>query len=125
MMTNSSLHPIFTSLHPFVTACSASCTRLLRKLRSIKAALQSEFRYKTSESNHMVQLALNEAEALAYETGFPALIFPTLAREKLEAVAAWDGQQRSVRRVSSERIFFPRPVGLLRGRGRTPSLFSQ
>ena len=45
----------------------------------------------------MVQLALNEAEALAHQTGFPFLVFPALAREKVEAVAAWNRHQWMVR----------------------------
>jgi hypothetical protein len=41
--------------------------------------------------------ALDEAEAIAWQTDFPQLIFPTLAREKVEAAALWHRQQRGVR----------------------------
>jgi len=47
----------------------------------------------------MLHLALNEAEALAGETGFPLLVFPELAREKAESVAAWGRRQQAVRQT--------------------------
>ena len=36
----------------------------------------------TRDNNSILHLALNEAEALAWQNGFPELIFPTLALEK-------------------------------------------
>jgi hypothetical protein len=32
---------------------------------------------------------LNEAEALAWETEYPQLVFPALAEEKIEAISSW------------------------------------
>jgi hypothetical protein len=45
---------------------------------------------------HLAYLALKEAEALAWETGFPALFFPELAEEKLNQLRHWESRQRSV-----------------------------
>jgi hypothetical protein len=45
----------------------------------------------------MLQLALNEAEGLARQTDFPLLVFPTLAREKAEAISAWKVRQQRMR----------------------------
>jgi hypothetical protein len=36
-------------------------------------------------------VALNEAEALAWETEYPQLVFPTLAEEKIAAISSWYG----------------------------------
>jgi hypothetical protein len=47
---------------------------------------------------HLLRLAVNEAEALAWQTDYPHLIFPTLAVEKVQAVTAWDAQQQALRR---------------------------
>jgi len=47
---------------------------------------------------HLLELALNEAEALAAQTGYPHLVFPVLAAEKVRSVAAWDARQQRVRR---------------------------
>ena len=46
----------------------------------------------------MLRLALNEAEALAWQTPFPHLFFPDLAAEKVRAVAEWSRRQRTVQR---------------------------
>jgi len=45
----------------------------------------------------MVRFALNEAEALAWQTPYPYLLFPVLAREKAESARQWVERQRRVR----------------------------
>jgi hypothetical protein len=47
----------------------------------------------------MLQLALNEAEALAWQSAYPHLVFPALAMEKVQEIADWNRHQRSVRRM--------------------------
>ena len=81
----------------FLNACAASCQEVIVRLQSAKQSLFDEFRPRTHVPDHMLRLALNEAEALAQETGFPALVFPTLAREKAEALAAWNRRQQALR----------------------------
>jgi len=83
---------------PFVQACTASCKKLVAKLQDTKKRILAEFRWKSLNDARMLELALNEAEALAYETDFPLLVFPVLAREKVEAVSAWNRHQQRVRR---------------------------
>ena len=73
-------------------------------MQSIKAALLNEFGHWALGREHLLQLALNEAEALAHETGFPLLTFPTLAREKVQAVAAWQLRQQGIRHTSFGRM---------------------
>jgi len=64
-----------------------------------KNALVSEFRDAMGNHEQLLVQALNEAEAIAWQTDFPQLIFPTLAREKVEAAALWHRQQRRVHAI--------------------------
>ena len=57
------------------------------------------------EHTHLLRLALNEAEALAWSTEVPQLVFPLLAREKAEFALAWHRRQRAVRRAGAEISF--------------------
>lgn len=54
------------------------------------------------EHTHLLRLALNEAEALAWSTEVPQLVFPLLAREKAEFALAWHRRQKAVRRAGAE-----------------------
>ena len=51
----------------------------------------------TRRQPHGLRLALNEAEALAIETGFPDLFALDLADEKLAALDRWHTRQRRIR----------------------------
>ena len=44
----------------------------------------------------LVRLALTEAEALAAQTGYPHLVFPLLAEEKVQQVTRWQERQHAV-----------------------------
>jgi len=85
----------------FINACSVSCQRFLRRMEMTKETILSEFRNVLGARGQMAELALTEAEALAHETGFPLLVYPTLAREKVEAVAAWNRRQEAMLHRSS------------------------
>lgn len=89
---------------PFISTCTASCQKLISKIQITKRALLNEFRQRVNTQDRMLQLALNEAEALACDTGFPILTFPILAREKAEAVAAWISRQQAVRRSALQSL---------------------
>ncbi|HLH53033.1 MAG TPA: hypothetical protein VKY92_05395 [Verrucomicrobiae bacterium] len=88
----------------FLAACAGSCKKMIARLRNYKAELLREFGQSSSHQEHLVHLALNEAEALAHATGFPLLTFPMLAREKAQEIAAWRLQQQAVRRVSFAKL---------------------
>src|SRR5690242_12478123 len=75
-----------------------ACQRLIARLENARAEIVAEFREKLADYQHLVELALNEAEALAWQTDFPELVFPSLAVEKVSAVAAWNRKQQSLRR---------------------------
>jgi len=78
----------------FSNACLKSCQRILARMGRTKDALFAEARDTLKARESMLRLALNEAEALAWQTLYPHLVFPALAAEKVQGVAAWDRRQR-------------------------------
>ena len=74
------------------------CREFLAQAERAKAALFKAFRPQIAPHEHLLWLALNEAEALAWQTDYPHLLFPTLAAEKAETVTAWHAQQAAVQR---------------------------
>jgi hypothetical protein len=87
-----------TTLNQFAENCVAFCQKLLAGINRVRDVIRTEFRETFQANDQLVRLALNEAEALAWQTGYPHLLFPTLAQEKVQAVAAWNDHQRRVRR---------------------------
>ena len=83
------------------SACLVCCRKLLGQIAKVKNAIGNEFREKLASREHLLHLALNEAEALAWQSGVPHLVFLTLAREKAEAVAQWHARQQSLRGTTS------------------------
>jgi hypothetical protein len=65
----------------------ASGQRLIVGIDQAKRDLAYEHKYELPE--RLVRVALNEAEALAWETEYPQLVFAALAEEKIEALSAW------------------------------------
>jgi len=57
---------------------------------------------KSAEARRLIKLALNEAEALAVQTGVPELVLPALAEEKVGALRRWAARQQAVRLRSQE-----------------------
>jgi hypothetical protein len=81
---------------PRLSSALTSCWALLSQIEKTKAAILTEFGGMLQTHEHLLRLALNEAEALAWQSGVPQLVFPTLAREKAQAVAAWHARQQSL-----------------------------
>ena|SRR5215471_5619502 len=75
----------------------ATCRGLATQIESSKNAIFAEFSEANPGQERILHLALNEAEALAWQTEYPHLVFPTLATEKAEALAAWQARARAVR----------------------------
>ena len=69
----------------------------------MKETMLYEYAHLAGEHTRLLRLALNEAEALAAETGFSHLLFPVLATEKANAAIAWHERQSTLRRSSLER----------------------
>jgi hypothetical protein len=82
----------------FGARCLASCRKLLSQIENVKEQVVDEFRDKVQEHQHLLKLAMNEAEALAWQTEYPQLLFADLATEKAHAVADWHARQQFLRR---------------------------
>src|ERR1041385_4351655 len=81
--------------------CLASCRKLIANIQKTKEAILSEFRQSLDAPERLLRLALNEAEAVAWQTGYPQLVFPLLATEKVQNLAASHARQRSVAETAS------------------------
>lgn len=81
--------------------CVQSCKKLLAGIEQTKTRIASEFREALESQEKLFQLALNEAEALAWQTAYPHLVFPALAVEKVQSLAAWHTRQQSLYRRRS------------------------
>jgi predicted secreted hydrolase len=78
--------------------CLESCKKLLAGIEETKSGIAAEFRELVASNQKSFQLALNEAEALAWQTDYPQLFFPALAVEKIRAAAAWQTRQQTLQR---------------------------
>jgi len=65
---------------------------------AVRATIEQEFAPLFQKQPRVFLLALNEAEALAWQTPYPHLIFPVLAQEKIRAIADWHERQTFLRR---------------------------
>jgi hypothetical protein len=74
-----------------------SYKKLLGEIEQAKNKIAAEFREVVALNQKSFQRALNEAEALARQTDYPHLLFPSLAMEKIQTVAAWQTRQQSQR----------------------------
>lgn len=82
----------------FTQFCAASCDKIVVGIRQAKEAILADARARSNASEQMLQLSLNEAEAMAWQTNFPHLIFPTLAMERVQSVTEWQRRQQWLRR---------------------------
>lgn len=96
MKTNTEITPFNgTKLH-LGQACLSSCRKLLAQMKKAKKAILTEFNGTFQAQEHLLRMALNEAEAVAWQTGFPQLVFADLAMEKVQSVAS-QAKQREMR----------------------------
>jgi len=72
------------------------------RIRRHRNAVHRRFPSQNCEQRKLTELVLNEAEALAWQTPFPHLVFPTLADEMAETLAKWRERQNAVRRGEVE-----------------------
>ena len=84
----------------FKQACLKSCDKILARIQEAKMAILAEAQGNSQASEQMLRLAVNEAEAIAWQTNVPHLIFPMLALERVQAVSNWNDRQQVVRRVN-------------------------
>ncbi len=93
-----------TAAASVLETCVDCCRKVIARLGKVREAIFADSRGALRSQEHLVQLALNEAEALAWETSYPHLFFPTLAMEKVQAIARWDARQQSVRRATAAAV---------------------
>lgn len=84
------------------TACGhtvtlGACQKILNAIEQAREQVKARFTSLRETHEHMLQLALNEAEALAWQTTYPHLLFPALAEEKVQAVNVWAERQQTLR----------------------------
>ncbi len=85
----------------FTNRCLQSCKVLLTEIEQAKNMIVNDFHETLDTHGNLFRLALNEAEALAWQTDYPHLFYPTLARERVQAVVEWRRRQQSLRRQNS------------------------
>ena len=78
-------------------ACRSSYQKIFAQLAKAKSSVSAQFRDLAADHERALQLALNEAEALAWQTQYPELVFQDLAEEKARGVVSWVSHQRRVR----------------------------
>lgn len=66
-------------------------------LTLVRTKIEQEFSELQKSSPRVFRLAINEAEAVAWETGLAHLVFPVLAEEKARALSAWQSRQSFIR----------------------------
>lgn len=83
------------------SACIASCQKLAAQFERARRNLLAELRSAFDLPEGLFRSALGEAEALAFQTGYPHLLFPALAREKVQSAAGWNARQQLIRQKKS------------------------
>jgi hypothetical protein len=82
----------------------ASCRKVLARVAQAKETIFAEASPALRSQERLLRLALNEAEAVARQTPYPHLVFPTLATEKVQSVIAWNKRQQSLRQTDRDLV---------------------
>lgn len=77
-------------------ACVKSCQKVLSQVAKAKDVIMAQFHELVADHEEVLRLALNEAEALAWQSEYPELVFQDLAEEKAARVVSWVAHQKSV-----------------------------
>ena len=81
--------------------CRELCAKLVQQIGQAKNNLVAEFQDAFGTQAQLLQLAIVEADALAWQTDYPHLLFPALATEKIERAAHWRARQGFLLRNTS------------------------
>ena len=79
-------------------AGTTGCETVTAQIETAKNQVSAEFSERLEGHESVLRLALSEAEALAWETNYPYLVFATLAMEKAQAAATWETRQQLLTR---------------------------
>jgi hypothetical protein len=85
-----------TAEQSLANRCLQSCKVLLTEVEQAKNMIVNDLHETLDTHGNMFRLALNEAEALAWQTDYPHLVYPTLAMERVQAVITWRRRQQSM-----------------------------
>jgi predicted secreted hydrolase len=77
--------------------CVQSYKKFIVEIERAKNKIADEFRETVTAHQNLFQLALQEAEALAWETEYPQLVFASLAVEKGQGIAAEPARRQTLR----------------------------
>jgi hypothetical protein len=83
------------SLGAAINRFSSDCSEKMAKLKD-RVAFDLAHRFNNLNGQLLWQ-AVNEADALAATTAFPALVLPALAEEKVRHASLWAARQRLIR----------------------------
>src|SRR5215831_4260095 len=103
MKLNDTIRKQFEAGAPVMKACVDCCRKAVALIEKTKAAVFAEFKDALGTHEQLLRLALNEAEALAWQTAYPQLVFATLATEKAQAVANWKTRQQWIGKYVADR----------------------
>jgi hypothetical protein len=78
---------------------------IIAQIQHLKRTLSETHRPRRGGPSRLLRLALNEAEALAWQTDYPHLLFPMLAEEKIAQIQLWESRQQRVWSDSYELAF--------------------
>src|SRR5215469_3440088 len=76
------------------SVCVNTCNTVLMQINKAKEALFIEARDTFKVQEQLLRNVLSQAEALAFQTLYPQLVFAELAAEKIQRAAAWSNKQR-------------------------------
>jgi hypothetical protein len=78
----------------------ASCRNIFTRIARAKETFFNESYQALKAHKRLLRQALNEAEAVAWQTMYPHLVFPVLATEKIQAVIASNAKLQALRRTN-------------------------
>ncbi|HTB84576.1 MAG TPA: hypothetical protein VK742_13050 [Candidatus Sulfotelmatobacter sp.] len=99
MNTNNTLESIKVEFLPETE--SAVAVKHTDPINQVKADVYARYQKLMGANEHLLRLALFEADSLAQQTGFARLFFPQLAVEKAENVARWQSRQHFLLRSNT------------------------
>ncbi len=93
-----------TSKRKPVTPAADRCPVATKAVLQIKRSMRQQFLGYFADI-HLLDLTLNEAESMAWETNIPHLFFSVLAEEKISSAIAWAERQRALKATTAEFSF--------------------
>lgn len=82
----------------YVSAAHMRQDGLAQLTAEVDRIMQRDYAGLWEQRPRLFRLAINEAASLAWLTDVPELVFPTLAQEKIQALAHWHCRQESLLR---------------------------